>query len=713
MRFFFSTAIFLFCYIINVAQPGVLPADMVNPFMGTTTLWDSADLGYKPTHRAWGGEAFPGASLPNAMVQVTPVTQWRSGSGYQYEDTVIYAFAHTSKGHWNLCYAPFIAVSGNVDPENYYSGFSHERESASPGYYQVFLEKYNINAEVTSSLRAAFHRYTYQNGKTKKFLADLSRSNERVKSWDIQKADREAFSGFQEMGRKFYFYGITNVEIEKIEKVKGAKNEINLISFIEGDNPANTLEIKIGFSYVSVENAKNNLEAEIAEKSFEEVRSDASEEWNRLLSKIKVTGGTQSQQSMFYSTLYRSFLWPILLSDVNGDYINEKKQRMNKGFRYYAVPSFWDTYRNKLILLGMLSPDVTADVINSLIDRGEISGYMPSFFHGDHASVFIAGSYLRGIKNFDIGKAYKILLNNAFKPGKGGRPHLEEYMSRGWISEEDVADPNLETVAKAAVTKTQEYAYDDYATALIAGELGDKENYDVLMKRSQGYKYLFDPETQFMRGRLSNGEWITPFDPQKPFYEYMYREANGWQSTFFAPHDPVGLVNLYKSHADFENKLDSLFIIPWQGYEAYNFTGFIGQYCHGNQPDHGSPYFYYFVDKQEKSQNILNLIMNDYYGMGKEKLAYAGMDDAGEMSAWYVFNAIGIYTFSPADPEYLITVPIFNEVEFKQGKNIFRIIKKGQGNKIVDVRLNKQKINGYFISHHLLESGGDLEIFTQ
>lgn len=687
--------------------------DYVNTFMGTTTLWDSADLGYKPTRRAWGGETYPGATLPNSMVQVTPVTMWRSGSGYQYEDTVVYAFAHTSKGHWNLCYVPLIAVSGNVQPQTYYSPFKHTRESARPGYYQVYLDKYDINAEVTSTLRCAFHKYTYKNGQGKKLLADLARSNERVNAWKIEKKNDSVFTGNQKTGADFYFYAISNYKIRNIETVKEGDAEVSVVNYIDKE-VNDPLEVKVGFSYVSIENARMNLEAEMAGKSFEQIHTEATSTWETLLSKIQVSGGTEDQKETFYSTLYRSFLWPILLSDVNGAFKNAKGEIVNKGFRYFSDPSFWDDYRNKLILLGMLSPDVATDVIKSITDRGAIRGFMPTFFHGDHAAAFVAGSYLRGIKDFDVQKAYQLLLNNAFVDGKGGRPHLKEYIERGWISEMDVKEPRLETVAKAAVTKTQEYAYDDYATALLAKALGDSKNYQALMKRTDSYKHLFDPVTQLMRGRLANGEWITPFNPEQPYFEYMYREANGWQSTFFAPHNPEAFIDLYPGKAAFEKKLDSLFTIPWKGYEAHNLTTFIGQYCHGNQPGHSTPYLYYFIGRQEKAQKILNLIMSKYYRMGPERLAYSGMDDAGEMSAWYVMNALGLYTYSPADPEYLVTVPLFDKVRFDlQGAQPFTITRRGNGERIQKITYGGRKINGYFIKHNQLQQGKELVIETR
>ncbi|GAB3020091.1 GH92 family glycosyl hydrolase [Niabella terrae] len=713
-KYYFLLALLFSSFVWVAAQPVQRKlTDYVNPFIGTTTLWDSIDLGYRPTRRAWGGETFPGASLPNAMVQATPVTMWRSGSGYQYEDTVIYAFAHTSKGHWNLGYAPFMAVTGKVNPLTYYSTYSHEKESASPGYYQVYLEKYGINAELTTTLRCAMHKYTYTRGGEKKLLAVLSRSNENVRDWKIERVNDRLFSGYQRTGKNFYFYAATSHRIKSITALGEGDHELRSINFDQGINPSAPLEIQFGFSYVSVEQARKNLEAEMRHKSFQELRSAASQSWETLLSKIKVSGGTDFQKETFYSTLYRSFLWPILLSDADDTYLDESGKIVNRGFRYYSNPSFWDDYRNKLILLGMLTPDVASDVISSITDKGRIKGYMPTFFHGDHASVFIAGTYLRGIRDFDLKEAYRLLLRNAFLPGKGGRPHLEDYMKRGWIAEQDVKDPRLETVANAAVTKTQEYAYDDYATALLAREMKDESNYRKLMQRTDSYKHLFDTSTGLMRGRLADGSWISPFDPQQPYFEYMYREANGWQSSFFAPHDPEGLIALYPNPASFERKLDSLFSIPWKGYEAHNLTGFIGQYCHGNQPDHSAPYFYYFIDRQPKAQLILDSIMNHYYRMGREKLAYAGMDDAGEMSSWYVFNAIGLYTFSPADPSYLITVPLFDQVDFDLNGKKFTIRKTGTGPRIAEIRYGGKKLSGFRIEHEQLKQGRELLIITE
>lgn len=684
------------------------PVDYVNPLLGTATLWDPKDLGFTPTHRTWGAEVFPGSSVPNAMVQLTPVTQFHSGSGYQYEDTVIYGFAHTSKGHWNLCNVPLMPVTGAVDADLYRSAYSHKNETAHPGYYQVYLQRYGINVELTSTLRCAFHKYTFKPGDDKEVIANLGVSNERVRSWDIHKESDNVFTGFQQTGEKMYFYAVANEKIEKIDSAVKNRFTAPVVHFAKGGKP---LELQIGFSFVSLKNAKENLEKEMLGKTFDQVRNEASATWQNLLSKITVSGGTERQKGIFYSTLYRSFLWPALRSDANGDFTDLKGNVQNKGFNYYTEPSLWDDYRNKLILLGLLSPQVTNDVIKSLIDKGEITGFMPTFFHGDHASVFITGSYLRGLHDFDLKEAYRLMLKNATV--EGTRKYVDEYNTKGYIAELDTAHPVTETVTKAAVTKTLEYAYDDYAVALLAQQMGDTASYRMLMKRSKNYKNVFNPANNFMEGRLANGNWVKNFDPYYPYYEYMYREANAWQSSFFVPHDMPGLIGLYKSKQAFESKVDSLFSIPWKGYEAYNISGFIGQYCQGNQPDHSYAFLYYFIGKQQKSQVILDSIMNHFYDLGKEHLAYAGMDDAGEMSSWYVFNAMGFYPFSPADPKYIVSVPLFDKVQIKlaNGKT-YTIVKKNRGKKITSLTLDGKKMDGYFIPDKDIKAGKQLVITT-
>ncbi len=731
IRYSQLTAIVIAAMILDVFTPASAQklTDYVNPFLGTTTLWETEDLGYERHReaRTWGAETFPGASVPNAMVQLTPVTMYHSGSGYQYEDKTIFGFAHTSKGHWNLCHVPILPVTGvMVNASDYASPYSHDRESARPGYYQVWLERYNVNVELTSTLRCGYHRYTFRPEDEKKILVDITRSNNNIREWSIRKESDYAFSGSQWGDGKIYFYAVSNYPVGEVNQYQGfgrrggagagagAGGCVSVIDFPDskGSRP---LELKIGFSFVSVEGAKKNLEQEMLDKSFEQVCADADKEWEQLLSRIQVKGGTERQKGLFYSTLYRSFLWPSLRSDCNGDYVDMLGKVVNNGFRYYTDPSFWDDHRNKLVLLGLISPDVAVDVIKSITDKGEKrDGFMPTFFHGDHASTFISGTWRRGIHDFDLERAYKLILKNATVAGRNGRRYMDEYLERGWISDKDTTNLPFFNEFKGGVQKVLEYSYDDYATAQVAKILGDKENYEFLMRQSQNYKKMFDPSTGFYRGRIDDGSWYKDFDPYYPYFQHMWREANAWNVLFYPPHDPQGVIGLYPSKKAVEAKLDSLFSEPWRGYEVENMTGFIGQYCHGNQPGHNIPYTYYFIGKQEKSQYYINMILDRFYDMGKEKLAYAGMDDAGEMSSWYVFNAIGLYTYSPADPEYIVTVPLFDEVRFtlSNGK-VFTIRKSGNGAKITSIRYDGKKLNGWFLQDSDMKKGKVLTISTK
>jgi len=700
-----------------IAQSPTGFSQYVNPFIGTAPLNDPRILGYTLPKgwRSWAGLVFPGSSLPNAMVQLSPITEYGSGAGYEYEDTLIYGFTHTNKGHWNLCNIPLLPVSkpGPTDGR-YASRFSHQNEDASPAFYQVYLEDYKVNVSLTSTLRCGFHRYEFKDNKDRKVLFDLAKANGKVRNWAIEQVGSSVLQGYQETrSDKIYFYASLNHNIDSLEKkAEGTKDGFALVHISNGKN--SPVEVKIALSFVSTENAKQNLEREIGKRSFSEIKTEGTKTWEAVLSKIQVKGGTQKQKEMFYSCLYRSLLWPALRSDVNGEYTDEKNKVVKADFNYYTVPSLWDTYRNKDVLLGILSPSVTLDVIKSLKDMGDKTGFIPTFFHGDHASSSIAGAYLRGITGFDIKGTYKLLLRNANVEG-GSRPFINEYIQKGYISDPDIANPTVETKAKAGVSKTLEYSYDDYSVAQIALKLGDTANYRILMERSGNFKNVFDPSTRFMRGRLANGDWIKNFNPEYPYYEYMYREANAWQVSFFAPHDMKGLIALYGGEKNFEAKLDSFFTVPWNpSYIARNVETMVGQYCQGNQPDHEAPFAYYFVGKPEKSQKIIDHILDSLYGIGEQGLELSGMDDAGEMSSWYVFSALGLYPFSATDPKYLVTVPIFDEVKWQQenGK-ILTITKTGKTRNLKNILVNGKKNDGYFVPHDLFKNGGRIEIATE
>lgn len=699
--------------VASKSQPKPVYTPYVNTFIGTAPLTDPKILGYQLPEgwRSWAGLTFPGSSLPNAMVQLSPMTEYGSGAGYEYEDSVIYGFTHTNKGHWNLCNIPVLPLS---QPKGSFgSRFSHQKESSAPGFYQVYLDDYQINVRLTSSLRCGFHQYEFKNNTGRQILFDLAKANNKISNWSIEQVGPTAIQGYQQTGEKIYFYARLNTAIEKLEeKQEGQPAGYAIVHLANG--PAGPVELKIGLSFVSTANARENLEKEIGQKTFETVRQEATQQWETLLSSIQVKGGTPKQKQMLYSCLYRSFLWPALRSDVNGDYTDANKQVVRADFNYYTEPSLWDTYRNKDVLLGLISPQVALDVIKSMKDVGDKTGFIPTFFHGDHGASSIAGAYMRGIDQFDVKGTYQILLKNANVEG-GARPHIAEYKQKGYISDPDVAHPHVETKAHAGVSKTLEYSYDDYSVAQLAHRLGDTTNYRILMARSKNYKNMFDPASRFMRGRLANGEWIKPFNPQYPYYEYMYREANAWQVSFFAPHDMPGLIELYGGPSGFEAKLDSLFTVPWNpAYIARNVETMIGQYCHGNQPDHEAPFAYHFIGKPEKSQKILDYIMANLYGIGEKGLALCGMDDAGEMSAWYVFAALGLYPFSATDAEYLVSVPLFDQVSWRtsSGKTV-TINKPGKGRALKTIKINGKENKSYFVSHELFKQGGQIEVITR
>ncbi len=710
-----SLMLFATCF----AQAKKQPVDYVNPFLGTTALTNSADLGYVPPWRTWNGLNAPAATVPFAMVQAGPITTYGSGSGYEYEINTIKAFAQTSNTQWGKQNIPLMPLEGNsFTADDFASSFSHTNESAHPGYYQVFLERYHINAEITATKRCVYYRFTYQGGQEKKLAFDLVHAGGGSSSWDLQLAGDHAVSGKQ---GGLYFFAVMNHRIKSIDTYKRNPDQSNLsrsrqgaggqrkisgkidVPVISFENENKPLEVEIALSYTSIAAAKDNLNIEIAGQSFNQVYKNADQIWEAILNKIQVAGGTEREKVLFYSCLFRQFWFPSVTSDVSAEFENRES------------PALWDVFRTQLILLDMLLPDVSNDIINSMLRGSARSGFLPTSFHGDFASAYITGSYLRGIKGFDVQQAYRCMLNNAnTADGNRARPYNQEYLKLGYVPETNLAHPVTETKSTAGTTKTLEYAYSDYAIAQLAKALGDTNFYSQMMQRSQNYRNVFDPATELMRGRLADGTWCSPFDPFYPYYEFMYREANAWQASFFVPQDPQGLISLYHSPADFERKLDDLFTIPWKGYAVDNLSCFLGQFCMGNQPDFNYPYLYYFLNKPEKSQAILTKLLSHYFGMGPEGLALPGMDDQGSLTGWYVFNAMGIFPYSPVDPEYIISVPIFDRIAITLGNGkSFTIVKKGKGKNIDKITIDGKPLDGWFVKYADMLAGKELDIYLK
>lgn len=674
---------------VKQAEISQEPYDLVNTFIGSEPILDEKIIGYKPPvgWRVWAGLTFPGAALPHGMVQVSPVTTFVTGAGYFYEDDIINGFTHTNKGHWNLCNISVMPVvtrlyiEGSGDrlgpwhEKGYGSHFSHDREKASPGYYSVYLDDYKTTVELTATRRTAFHKWTFPASKNSYVLIDMRKANNKVDDAFIELIDRSTIRGWQKTGEgTIYFHAVFDRPFDKCGYWDGGRSRQMedkplsasgpetgaYIMYITNDN--DVVQAKIGLSFVSMDNARMNLQQENKGWDFESVRADAKETWRGLLNSIETEGGTHKERVLFYSSLYRACLWPVLRSDVDGSFTGADGKVDHADYDYYTLPSLWDTFRNKLTLLTIIEPEIARDINRSVIDMGTKRGWMPTFFFGDHAVSMITGAYLRGIRDYNVGEAYRLMRKNATESG-GTRGDISEYIAKGYISTVPVEKADIPpTPGDAGVMKTIEYAYDDYSLALLAKELGKTDDYNLFMGRSKNYRNVFDISTHFMRGKTKDGAWVEPFDPEFPYYGYMYREANAWQSTFFAPHDVQGLVETFGGKEPFVAKLDSLFIVPWNpDYIARNVCCMIGQYCHGNQPDHHVPYLYDYVGEPWKTQRMVRTIMSTLYGIGEKGFALPGMDDAGEMSSWYVFSALGFYPVAPSTPNYAIGSPIFTK----------------------------------------------------
>lgn len=739
-----ASLVCLFSFSIYPAEADT-PFELVNTFIGSAPLTDPAEIGYTPPYgwRVWAGLTFPGATLPHGMVQLSPVTQFNTGSGYRYEDAVINGFTHTNKGHWNLCNISIMPVVttlyiqgpgdrlGPYSADGYGSTFSHKNENAEPGYYTVYLDDYHTKVELTTTRRTGFHRYTFPESDVSHVLIDLGKANGTVSDARIEIVDERTIRGWQKIGgMTVCFYAEFNKPFEFAGTWRGWRTQVYHEERLSetGANcgawakyktsEGEQILLKVGLSFVSMEQAEKNMRHENPGWDFDAVRADARRTWEKLLNSVEAEGGTHKQRVMFYSSLYRACLWPVLRSDVDGSFIGEDGKVDIADYNYYTRPSFWDTFRNKLPLLTMIEPEVKRDIIRSVIDMGTKSGWMPTFFFGDHATSMIAGSYLRGLRDFDVDEAYRLMKKNATEPG-GVRGDITDYIERGYIPSDPYNGP-LEPPApgRAAVMKVLEYSYDDYSLALMAKELGRKDDYRTFMERSKNYRNVFDPSTSLMRGKTAPGEWVEPFNSEYPWYGYQYREANAWQATFFVPHDIPGLIDLMGGREAFVTKLDSLFTIPWNpDYYARNVCCMIGQYSHGNQPDHHAPYLYNYAGAPWKTQERVRMIVDDLYGIGMDGLALPGMDDAGEMSSWYVYSALGFYPVAPSSSIYAIGSPVFDKVtihlpEYLYDGKDFTIIALNNGSDkpyIQSLKVNGKKTGQTWFSEDLLKDGGTLE----
>lgn len=687
--------LFIFAPVISFSQNY---SQFVNPFIGT----------------GGHGHTYPGATLPFAMVQLSPDTRlegWDGCSGYHYSDSVIYGFSHThlsGTGVPDYCDILFMPFYGFTEKEQYFckSGFSHSDETASPGFYKVKLEN-GIEVELTSSLRAGFHKYIFPEGKNQSVYIDL-KHRDKVLEADLKILSPNVVAGFRRSkswaaNQIVYFYAEFSKPIVNNHFFPEYDNIISTLYF--GSDVSNELTVKVGISAVSIENAKLNMQTEIGTKTFQDVKQNAEKVWDDALSVIEVKGKSDEQKKIFYTALYHTLIVPNIYSDVDGSYLGRDFTVHKSDFDYYTVFSLWDTYRAAHPLYNLICPEKNVDFVRTMLKQYEQGGLLPVWelssnetfcMIGYHSVPVLADAMQKGLKGFDYELAYDAMKNSANKNHFG----IKNYIERGYISMKDEPE---------SVSKTLEYAYDDWciaATSALFENTGDYTNY---IKRSQSYKNLFDPETGFMRARI-NGQWYSPFHPAD--VNFNYTEANSWQYSFYVPHDIITLMQYHGGRKGFEAKLDSLFTTSSEtkGREQSDITGLIGQYAHGNEPSHHMAYLYNFCEKPEKTQFYVRKIMDEFYLNAPDGLI--GNEDCGQMSAWYVFSAMGFYPVNPALNEYVIGSPLFDEVIIHfPGKDF--TIKANYNSKeniyISSASLNGKEYNSSFINFFSITNGGNIE----
>ena len=694
------------------------PADFVNPFIGT----------------GGHGHTYPGATLPFGMVQLSPDTRlegWDGCGGYHYDDSYIYGFSHThlnGTGVPDLCDILFMPNTGETRWNNgsdgkpgYGSRFKHSSENADPGYYKVLLDDYNITAELTATTRVGMHSYTFPAASEANILVDLFHRDEvlessikvisntqieglrRSRSW----AENQYVYFVAEFSKPFTSYEIA-IDNKTKPGIKSADNEKNIKAIFHFSTTAGEkILVKVGISAVSTDGASLNLNAEIPGWDFGSVRSIAKSIWNKELSKIVVEGGTDNQKTVFYTALYHTMVNPNTYMDVDGSYRGrDLKVHKALDFTNYTVFSLWDTYRAYHPLMTIIDQKRTLDYIKTFMVQYEQGGLLPVWelaanetfcMIGYHSIPVIVDAYFKGIKGFDTEKAMQAMRKSATREGNEG---LKALAQNGYIATEDEAE---------SVSKTLEYAYDDWCIAQFAKSIGNQSEYAYFNQRGQNYKNIYDASTGFMRAR-SNGGWFNPFDPYE--VNFNYTEANSWQYSFSAVQDIDGLIKLHGGKANLAKKLDQLFTASSKtsGRDQSDITGLIGQYAHGNEPSHHMAYLYPFVSQPWKTQQRVHQILNTLYHNNPDGLS--GNEDCGQMSAWAVLSAMGFYPVTPGTDYYVIGTPWFSKVtiNLENGKKFVINAKNISANNyyIRSATLNGNKHDASFLNHFDIMNGGEL-----
>ncbi len=688
----------------------------VNPFIGT----------------GGHGHTYPGPTLPFGMVQLSPDTRlegWDGCSGYHDTDSVVFGFSHThlsGTGVGDYGDILLMPTSGPIRFNNgadgqpgYASSFLKSKEKAEAGYYATYLEDYQIGVELTATERVGFHQYRFESdADTANLILDLLHRDKVLNSGlrIISNTEIEGFRISEAWAKEQHVYFVAKFSEPFIQFSSEKKPEVNprnglwqsqdikaAFQFKAGKKP---LLVKVGLSFVDIAGARNNLQQELPGWDFGQVKEAAQAAWEQQLSKIRIADKNKENKTVFYSALYHASIVPNLFMDLDGRYRGtDLKIHQASDHTRYSVFSLWDTYRAAKPLYSIIEPERMSDFVKTLLGQHEeggklcmweLAGNYTGCMIGYHSVPVIVDAWMKGYRDFDAKKALQAMVEIA-TADELGKPIYEK---AGFLPAESEHE---------SVSKTLEYAYDDWCIAIFAQALGEEEIYRRFMQRAQFYKNVLDPETHFMRSKVGH-RWEKPFDPTE--VTFAFTEANSWQYSFFAPHDMAGLAALYGGNEALEKRLDELFVTTSEvtGRDMKDISGLIGQYAHGNEPSHHIAYLYNYLGKPWKSQKLLRQILDEMYFNAPDGLS--GNEDCGQMSAWYILSSMGFYPVVPGSNEYVIGSPLFDEavIEVGNGKS-FTITSENNGPKamyVQEVRLNGEPLSRNYITHDQIMAGGSL-----
>lgn len=690
--------------------------DFVDPFIGT---------GYH-------GHTYPGAAYPFGQIQLSPdngTEGWDWCSGYHYSDSLIAGFSHlhiSGTGIGDLADISFLPVTSEVtfqegeqnkDFVGRYAGkFSHDQETAKAGYYSVTMKNNGIKAEFTVTERAGLHRYSFPEGGENNLIINLGFAINWDKPYktDLNIVDSLLVTGSRlsngwAADQHVYFAARFSTPITKSEitNVGGEGRTVGVLKFIDKQ-----VMVKVGVSSVSVENALVNLDGSLPGWDFEATQTAASDAWEKELSKIKIQTTDSVQKTIFYTAMYHTMVSPALFSDSNGEFKGIKGDvQKADGYNRYTVFSLWDTYRALHPLLTLTQQPRVNDMVKSMLDQYRQTGLLPVWelegnetfcMVGNHSIPVIAEAILKGIGDFDHELAFEAMKATSMNDRDG----MGLYDKLGYMPADKI---------QQSVAKSLEVAIDDWCVAAVAQKLGKTEDAAYFSKRAESFKAYFDKETGFMRGKLSNGKWTTPFDPAFSKHEGSdYTEGNGWQYLWLVPQNVNGLIELLGGKEPFADKLDQLFKVEEgvKGKEASSdISGLIGAYAHGNEPGHHTSFLYNYAGRAWRTQELNRQIQTEMYTAKPEGIC--GNEDCGQMSAWYIFSTMGFYPVNPSDLTYQFGSPLVQEAKIEIAPDKYFTMKAPQAsvaNKYIqEVKLNGQKLDRSFITHQEIMDGGTLE----